>query len=200
MSFIRTQGARYDAAVPNSRCRRPRYLLKFFRTTIALLAVAGSLCASAAQSQARAAAPAAATTMPGVTVSAAQHPGGAAIEWRQVAAAGYRFAAIEGTFGTSYANPYYAADAAAAVGAGLDVAPYAIAIPNATDATTAADDAVEFTAYRSGPSMLPVVLVLENDPNVVSDHANACYGLNAAAMNSWISAFESRVNQTTRPQ
>jgi GH25 family lysozyme M1 (1,4-beta-N-acetylmuramidase) len=195
--LIRTQRARYDAAVPNSGCRRSPYLLLLLRTAIALLAAAGSFCATAAQPQARAATPAAATALRGVTVSAAQHPGGAAIAWSKVAAAGYRFAAIEGTRGTDYANPYYAADSAAAVDAGLDVAPYAIAIPNTTDATQAADDAVEFTAYRSGPSMLPVVLVLENDPNVASDHANACYGLDAAVMDAWISNFESRVNQTT---
>jgi hypothetical protein len=59
-----------------------------------------------------------------VDVSSNNHPNGAPINWVSVARAGVTTAIIKATEGTSYANPYYVADRAGALAAGLDVLAY----------------------------------------------------------------------------
>ena len=66
----------------------------------------------------------------GVDVASFQHPGGAAINWSQVAASGIGFAAVKATEGAYYQNPYALTDLAGAQAAGLSVVAYAFAIPN----------------------------------------------------------------------
>ena len=66
----------------------------------------------------------------GVDVASYQHPGGGAIGWTNVAAAGVQFAAVKATEGTYYRNPYALNDLAEAKAAGLAVDAYAFAIPN----------------------------------------------------------------------
>ncbi len=74
--------------------------------------------------------------MPGLDVAAYQHPvtsqypHGAPIDWPRVAAASYRFAAVKGTEGDYYVNPWATTDLAEAKAAGVDVTPYHFAIPN----------------------------------------------------------------------
>jgi hypothetical protein len=58
----------------------------------------------------RAAPVVASNTQQGVDVASFQHPGGAAINWSQVASAGYRFAFVKATQGNYYTNPYFSSD------------------------------------------------------------------------------------------
>ena len=59
-----------------------------------------------------------------IDISSQQHPGGAAINWNAVKRAGVTTALIKATEGSTYANPYYEADRAGALAAGLDVLAY----------------------------------------------------------------------------
>ena len=143
------------------------------------------------------------TSMPGLDVAAYQHPAtskdpnGVPIDWPQVAAAGYRFAAVKGTEGDYYVNPWAATDLAEAKAAGLDVAPYHFAIPNVSSGQEQAEFAVEYSGYAGGAQTLPLMLDIEYDPYVASDGTNECYGLSAATMTAWISAFVATVRSLT---
>jgi GH25 family lysozyme M1 (1,4-beta-N-acetylmuramidase) len=131
----------------------------------------------------------------GVDVASFQHPGGAAISWSLVAKAGYKFAAIKATEAWKstktpyYKNPYYPADSSGATAAGLYVTAYAFAVPNISDGTSQADYLAAYTGYKIGGLFLPVMLDLEYDPYISSDHTNMCYGLNPSQMVTWISQF-----------
>ena len=127
--------------------------------------------------------------MHGIDVAAFQHPNGAPINWAAVAAAGYKFAAVKATEGNYYVNPWATSDLAEAKAAGLYVAPYHFAIPNASGGAAQAQFAVEYSGYSAGPHMLPLMLDIEYDPYTSTDHANMCYGLSAARMTAWLTAF-----------
>jgi GH25 family lysozyme M1 (1,4-beta-N-acetylmuramidase) len=133
--------------------------------------------------------------VPGLDVAGFQHPvtsqypAGAPIDWPEVAAAGYRFVAIKGTEGDYYANPWGTSDLAAAKAAGLDVTAYHFAIPNVSGGAEQAQFAVEYSGYATGPRMLPLMLDIEYDPYVSTDHTNECYGLTPSQMTAWIAAF-----------
>ncbi len=142
-------------------------------------------------------------TMRGLDVAAYQHPvtsqypHGVPIDWPQAAAAGYRFAAIKGTEGDYYVNPWAATDLSEAKAAGLDVTPYHFAIPNASSGRQQAEFAVEYSGYKPAPQTLPLMLDIEYDPYVPSDHTNECYGLSASRETAWISAFVTTVRSLT---
>jgi GH25 family lysozyme M1 (1,4-beta-N-acetylmuramidase) len=138
----------------------------------------------------------------GVDVAAAQHPGGAGIDWPQVAAAGYSFAAVKATEGTYYANPWYAADTAGAAAAGLQVTGYHVAIPNVSSGAAQADYAVHNLGQAAGGQAAggrsrPLELDVEYDPYVATDHANQCYGLSAPRLVAWIGAFTREAERLT---
>lgn len=133
----------------------------------------------------------------GIDVASFQHPGGAAINWTQVAGAGYEFAAVKGTEGNYYTNPYYATDTANAKAAGLYTTGYHFAIPNVSSGVNQADYAVEKGSYAGDGHTLPLELDVEYDPYTSSDHTNECYGLSTSAMVSWISAFDTEVQRLT---
>jgi len=141
------------------------------------------------------AATSATTAVPGLDVAGFQHPDtsqypdGAPIDWPEVAAAGYRFVAIKGTEGDYYVNPWGTTDLAEAKAAGLDVTAYHFAIPNVSSGAEQAQFAVEYSGYSTGARMLPLMLDIEYDPYVSSDHTNECYGLTASKMTAWIAAF-----------
>jgi GH25 family lysozyme M1 (1,4-beta-N-acetylmuramidase) len=153
---------------------------------------------------------AASTTLNGIDVSSAQHPGaaypdGAPINWADVAAE-YQFAAIKATEGNYYTNPYYASDAAAAVAAGMYVAPYHFANPATANGTpTAQAQYAAETAgtvqnapdYTVGGQYLPLMVDLEYNPYSATDGLNECYGLSTAQMVSWISAFMTEATTLT---
>lgn len=92
--------------------------------------------------------------MAGLDVASYQHPDtsqyptGAPITWSQVAAARYRFAAIKGTEGDYYVNPWAASDLTKAKAAGLDVTAYHFAIPNVSGGAAQAQFALEYRATR----------------------------------------------------
>ncbi|HWG13826.1 MAG TPA: ricin-type beta-trefoil lectin domain protein [Streptosporangiaceae bacterium] len=141
---------------------------------------------------------AAASTLPqGIDVASFQHPNGAAINWTQVAGAGYQFAAVKATEGNYYTNPYYATDAAEAKSAGLYTTGYHFAIPNVGGGVNQADYAVENGSYAGDGHTLPLELDVEYDPYTSTDHTNECYGLTTSAMVSWISAFDTEVQRLT---
>ena len=60
----------------------------------------------------------------GVDVSTWQHDGDAPIDWEKVRAAGYRFAIIKATQGTSWTNPWFERDYDEATWAGMLVGAY----------------------------------------------------------------------------
>ncbi len=124
---------------------------------------------------------AAASALPrGIDVASFQHPNGAAIDWTQVAGAGYRFAAVKATEGNYYSNPYYVADTAEAKSAGLYTTGYHFAIPNVSSGVNQADYAVENGSYAGDGHTLPLELDVEYDPYTSTDHTNECYGLSTA--------------------
>ena len=133
----------------------------------------------------------------GVDVASGQHAGGAAVDWPQVAAAGYRFAFIKATEGSYYANPHFAADLAGAKAAGLLVAGYHFANPAYSNGTFQADYALNAAGDGSDGQALPFIADLEYDPYVASDHTNECYGLRPAQMVAWIRAFTTEVSRRT---
>jgi GH25 family lysozyme M1 (1,4-beta-N-acetylmuramidase) len=164
---------------------------------------AGGPTAAAAGRLAAASAAQAPRTVAGLDVAAFQHPvskqfpGGEAISWTAVAAAGYRYAAVKATEGDYYVNPWAATDLAKAKAAGLDVAPYHFAVPNVSGGAAQAQFAVEYSGYAPGTRMLPLMLDIEYDPYVQADHTNECYGLTPAQMTAWLSAFASTARSLT---
>jgi GH25 family lysozyme M1 (1,4-beta-N-acetylmuramidase) len=128
----------------------------------------------------------------GVDVADYQHAHGAAIDWPQVAAAGYKFAFIKATEGDYYANPYYASDLAQAKAAGLYATGYHFAIPNVSDGASQADYAVGNGGYAADGRTLPLALDIEYNP-----YGAECYGLSSAQMVAWVSAFTSEAQRLT---
>ena len=128
----------------------------------------------------------------GVDVADYQHANGAAINWPQVAAAGYKFAFVKATEGDYYANPYYGSDLAQAKSAGLYAAGYHFAIPNVSDGASQADFAVANGDYQPDGHMLPLALDIEYNP-----YGAECYGLSATQMVAWLSAFTGEAQRLT---
>jgi GH25 family lysozyme M1 (1,4-beta-N-acetylmuramidase) len=130
----------------------------------------------------------------GVDVASFQHPGGAAIDWSQVAASGIRFAAVKATEGAYYQNPYALTDLAQAQAAGLSAVAYAFAIPNGNGSSgspaTQADYLLNYLGTES--RTVPIMLDIEYNP-----YGGECYGLSATAMVSWISAFDAEIQAQT---
>ena len=130
----------------------------------------------------------------GVDVASFQHPGGAAIDWSQVAASGIGFAGVKATEGAYYHNPYALTDLAQAQAAGLSAVAYAFAIPNGNGSSsspvTQADYLVQYLGSAS--RSVPIMLDIEYNP-----YGAECYGLSTTAMVSWISKFDSEIKTKT---
>ena len=130
----------------------------------------------------------------GVDVASFQHPGGAAIDWSQVAASGIGFAGVKATEGAYYRNPYALTDLAQAQAAGLSAVAYAFAIPNGNGSSsspvTQADYLVQYLGSAS--RSVPIMLDIEYNP-----YGAECYGLSTTAMVSWISTFDSEIETRT---
>jgi len=124
----------------------------------------------------------------GVDVASWQHPDGAPIDWNAVRAAGIQFAIIKATEGTSYTNPHFAGDRAAATAAGLVVGAYHYARP-AEPVSTAVDQARHFLAAtgqtRASGHLAPVL-----DIEVTG-------GLDPATLAAWTRAFLQEVETQT---
>lgn len=143
--------------------------------------------------------PAIAGAAQGVDVASFQHPGGAAINWTDVAAAGIQFAAVKATEGTYYRNPYALRDLAKARAAGLSVDMYAFAIPNGNGGRRSprAQAAYLLRYLGTASNTVPIMLDIEYDPYVNQDGTNECYGLRPAAMVAWVSAFDAEIHRRT---
>jgi GH25 family lysozyme M1 (1,4-beta-N-acetylmuramidase) len=130
----------------------------------------------------------------GVDVASFQHPGGAAIDWSQVAASGIGFAGVKATEGAYYHNPYALTDLAQAQAAGLSAVAYAFAIPNGNGSSsspvTQADYLVQYLGSAS--RSVPIMLDIEYNP-----YGAECYGLSTTAMVAWISKFDSEIKTKT---
>ena len=135
----------------------------------------------------------------GVDVASFQHPSGDAINWSRSPRARIRFAAVKATEGTYYTNPFALTDLAAAKAAGLSVGAYAFAIPNGNGGSkSAVAQADHLVSYLGASSRtVPIMLDIEFDPYVNSDHTNQCYGLTQAAMVSWVTAFDTEIHRKT---
>jgi GH25 family lysozyme M1 (1,4-beta-N-acetylmuramidase) len=133
----------------------------------------------------------------GIDISSAQHPGGAAINWADVASDGYKFAFVKVSEGSYYTNPYYHSDSANAQAAGLFVAPYIFAVPNYSGGALQADYGLDAAEYTSGGKILTPILDIEDDPYKSEDGTNDCYGLKAAQMVAWIRAFVTEIHRRT---
>jgi GH25 family lysozyme M1 (1,4-beta-N-acetylmuramidase) len=130
--------------------------------------------------------------VPGLDVASYQHPGGAAINWSQVAAAGYRFALVKATQGTYYTNPYFSGDYAAVEAAGMFRAAYHFADPSASGGAAQADYLLNAAPYAADGLTLARALDLENLQGVPF-----CYGLSTSGMVAWIAAFSNEVGLRT---
>jgi GH25 family lysozyme M1 (1,4-beta-N-acetylmuramidase) len=128
----------------------------------------------------------------GIDVASYEHPHGAVINWAEVARAGYKFAFVKVTEGTYYTNPYYATDLAHAEAAGLYSAGYHFAVPNVSSGGSQADYAVKQARYTPDGHTMPLALDIEYNP-----YGATCYGLSAARMVAWLSAFTSEVRRLT---
>jgi GH25 family lysozyme M1 (1,4-beta-N-acetylmuramidase) len=125
----------------------------------------------------------------GVDVASFQHPGGAAINWSQVAASGIGFAAVKATEGAYYHNPYALTDLAQSQAAGLSAVAYAFAIPNGNGSSsspvTQADYLVQYLGSAS--RSVPIMLDIEYNP-----YGSECYGLTHSQMVAWLWNFVDR--------
>jgi GH25 family lysozyme M1 (1,4-beta-N-acetylmuramidase) len=130
----------------------------------------------------------------GVDVASFQHPGGAAINWSQVAGAGVGFAAVKATEGAYYGNPYALTDLAGAQAAGLSAVAYAFVIPNGNGSSSSPVAQADYFLQYLGAARrsVPVMLDIEYNP-----YGAECYGLTHAAMVSWISAFDAEIQAKT---
>ncbi len=138
-----------------------------------------------------------APTVQGVDISSMQHPDGAAIDWQTVAQAGYKFAFIKVSEGSYYVNPYYASDSRHAQAAGMLTAPFIFAIPNYSSGTLQADYGIDGSGYTPDGKVLTPILDIEYDPYYLEDGTNACYGMTAAQLVSWIKAFVAEMVRRT---
>jgi GH25 family lysozyme M1 (1,4-beta-N-acetylmuramidase) len=137
---------------------------------------------------ARAAAEIPSTWPRGIDVASFQHPNGAAINWASVRGSGVRFAFVKATEGTSYTNPYFAADYRDTLSAGIDVGAYHYARP-ALPISTATSQANYFVANAGtarGLGHIAPVLDLE-----------ATGGLTGTQLRAWALTYLQRIETLT---
>ena len=157
----------------------------------------------AASTVQRAASVAASAALPGavqgVDVASFQHPKNAAINWAAVAGDGIQFAAVKATEGDYYQNPFALTDLAGAQAAGLSAIAYAFAIPNGNGSSSSPVVQADYLLSYLGASFsnVPILLDIEYDPYVSTDHTNSCYGLSPSAMVKWITGFDGEVQAKT---
>jgi GH25 family lysozyme M1 (1,4-beta-N-acetylmuramidase) len=124
----------------------------------------------------------------GPDVSRWQHPGGTAISWTKVKAAGNSFAIVKATEGSTYTNPWYARDVAGARAAGLVVGGYHYARPTSS-MSSAASQARHFAAVIGDvrrPGTMPPILDLESTG-----------GLSAGQLVTWTQVFTETLRELT---
>ncbi len=111
--------------------------------------------------------------------------------WRTEVAAGSQFVYIKATEGTTYVNPNFAADYAAARAAGRYVGAYVFARPDLGRPVEQADYFLRHARFTRDRQTLVPFVDLEWPYDGV--RANGCYNLNPVQMRAWISAFIGRI-------
>jgi lysozyme len=132
---------------------------------------------------------AAAKATTGPDVASYQHPQGAAINWHKVKKSGRTFAIVKATEGSSYVNPYFAKDYAAAGAAGLVRGSYHFARPALPIVSTADAQAKEFATQVgtvTSAHTLPPALDLE-----------VTGGLSSSQLVTWAQTFLLRMRALT---
>jgi GH25 family lysozyme M1 (1,4-beta-N-acetylmuramidase) len=122
----------------------------------------------------------------GVDVSSHDHPAGVALDWAARVVAGEEFVYVKATEGSTYVNPHFARDYAAAKAAGLYVGAYAFARPDRGDARSQARYLVENLGWNTDGRTLPPFVDLEWP---YFDGMDDCWGLSPADMTRWIHDF-----------
>lgn len=124
----------------------------------------------------------------GIDVSSYQHPSGASIGWSKLPAQGVKWGVIKADEGTSYKNPYFARDYAAASSANMIRGAYHFAHPDPDrgDATAEARHFVSMVGTFRSANTLPPVLDIETSN-----------GLSPSALISWTNEFLTETKRLT---
>jgi len=113
------------------------------------------------------------------------------VHWGTEAAAGSRFVYVKATEGTTYVNPHFATDYAAARAARRYVGAYAFARPDRGDPVGQAEHFLRHARLtRDAQTLVPFVDLEWPYAGVRTDR---CYNLTPAQMRAWIRAFVDRV-------
>jgi GH25 family lysozyme M1 (1,4-beta-N-acetylmuramidase) len=119
--------------------------------------------------------------LPGLDVSSWQGN----VDWAAVAANGARFAYVKATESTTYVNPYFTQQYVGAYQVGLVRGAYHFALPDRSAGAAQADWFADHGgAWSADNQTLPGALDIEYNP-----YGPTCYGLNQAAMVSWLTSF-----------
>jgi GH25 family lysozyme M1 (1,4-beta-N-acetylmuramidase) len=115
------------------------------------------------------------------------------VNWSAWKARGTSFAYIKATEGTTFRNPYFAAQYGGAYGVGMIRGAYHFAVPNGAGGKA---QAKYFVAHGGGWTKdgrtLPGVLDIEYNP-----YGSTCYGKSKKKMVSWIKAFTKQYKKST---
>jgi GH25 family lysozyme M1 (1,4-beta-N-acetylmuramidase) len=111
--------------------------------------------------------------------------------WRTEAAVGSRFAYIKATEGTSYVNPHFATDYAAARAADRYVGAYVFARPDLGDPVGQANHFLAHARFTRDARTLVPFVDLEWPYEGVN--AGPCYNLTPDQLRTWIRAFVERI-------
>ncbi|HEX6499883.1 MAG TPA: GH25 family lysozyme, partial [Micromonosporaceae bacterium] len=122
----------------------------------------------------------------GIDVSSNDHDYGTPPDWPTLAANGYTFAYVKATEGTTYTNPYFATDYAAAKQNGLDVGAYVFARPDSPDPAAQADYLYQQMKWTADGKTLPPMIDMEWP---YFSGYNACYNLTVDQMVNWLTTF-----------
>lgn len=120
------------------------------------------------------------------------------VNWTDVKNKGARFAYVKATEGTSYRNPYFAAQYGGATSAGLFRGAYHFAAPSVSDGATQAHFFVNNGGGWSADGVtMPPTLDIEDNPYGGSDK---CYGMTPSQLTAWVRDFTSTLYRLTSKQ
>lgn len=112
------------------------------------------------------------------------------VDWSAAASGGAKFAFVHATEGGDYVNPRFTAQFDGAAAAGLVRGAYHFAQPHESGGAAQAEHFVRNGgSWLTDGRTLPGVLDLEDNPYQDRNGKNACYGLSAKDMVTWIKDF-----------
>jgi GH25 family lysozyme M1 (1,4-beta-N-acetylmuramidase) len=126
----------------------------------------------------------------GIDISSHDH-GRYPVHWPTEVAAGSQFVYVKATEGTSYVNPHFAGDYAAAKAAGRYVGAYVYARPDKGDPVAQADFFLRHAQFSRDAHTLVPFVDLEWPYSGVN--IGDCYNLTPDQMRAWIHAFIGRI-------